>query len=551
MERDLLQILFKESEAYQSIDYIAQQGRDLSQYPIEPLYLGLKSLAPEQAASYLPLFSPQQRQIFLDLDLWYKDSVDVEGFKYWPQAYVRCADESVRREFARSSEFLLFLKARFNIWSFDIEDPQYPDHDNYFLTDDNLLLFEYDGDFEHVREIQNLIRELYAEVGVESAYVYLFKMVSDSFLPLQEDEYQSKKERLADVGFVDYLSALKLDAPFASLALMDNFIVKKIGTSAEISELGKKQVLPPAALAAYKEKMGFLSEALLKLESEKRRSFLQFNFIRLVNASLTLEDALKHGAVAMTRAGNRTRNLLELGLNYINTKVRSSEVIFETFDFTDIYRVGNTLIKMGQRRLKRALRDTSLKQERDVFLGGHWLDFWDNSFDVPPKYSRDKYDATRPLCELQDYYAWDERIKSFETILPFVDKLYVEYQALVDSGQLQDSFYLNYAVAEVDFETILISSLAQLKPGKLGLTIAEYRTFASQVIDPKGYLRQGDEIKKYLRDFLMKFGMDGVYNALDYLRSILKEHMEGYDYSKLADEDFKHVGGPIILNVLQ
>ena len=38
-----------------------------------------------------------------------------------------------------SKAFILFLKARFNIWTFDIEDPQYPDHDYYFLTEDNQI----------------------------------------------------------------------------------------------------------------------------------------------------------------------------------------------------------------------------------------------------------------------------------------------------------------------------------------------------------------------------------------------------------------------------
>ena len=47
---------------------------------------------------------------------------------------------SLQYEFTKSEEFALFLKARFNMWTFDVEDPLYPDHDNYFLTDDQMFL---------------------------------------------------------------------------------------------------------------------------------------------------------------------------------------------------------------------------------------------------------------------------------------------------------------------------------------------------------------------------------------------------------------------------
>ena len=77
-----------------------------------------------------------------------------------------------------------------------MEDPQYPEHDNYFLSDDNLLLFEYDEECSYVDEVKSLLTELYGYLGVEKAYALIFKYLSDSFYSLAEGEYQDQRTRL-------------------------------------------------------------------------------------------------------------------------------------------------------------------------------------------------------------------------------------------------------------------------------------------------------------------------------------------------------------------
>ena len=104
----------------------------------------------------------------MDIDLW-KDELNVDQFTPWLTIYAACEDEMIQYEFT-SSEFILFFKGRFNVWTFDVEDPLYPDHDNY-LTDDSLLLIEYDEDFKQVEELKLLIKNLYTQEGVEAAYL--------------------------------------------------------------------------------------------------------------------------------------------------------------------------------------------------------------------------------------------------------------------------------------------------------------------------------------------------------------------------------------------
>jgi len=52
-----------------------------------------------------------------------------------------------------------------------------------------------------------------------------------------------------------------------------------------------------------------------------------------------------------------------------------------------------------------------------------------------------------------------------------------------------------------------------------------------------------------LDKFLNDFGMEKILYGKDYLYNILLQHFEGYEFDKMADDEFKHVGGVILLNL--
>ena len=125
MSKNFIDLLIYESESYTDLnkmEQLVENGGDLSVLPLQPTFLALKSLPVDKIASYLPRFSKEQRQAFIDLDFWQKDLVDVENFQTWLLAYEHCLDDDVKSEFVESDSLLLFLKASFNIYTFDIED---------------------------------------------------------------------------------------------------------------------------------------------------------------------------------------------------------------------------------------------------------------------------------------------------------------------------------------------------------------------------------------------------------------------------------------------
>ena len=246
IKKDLLSQLLYEAEAYkkfEDIERLVESGMDLSMVPVQPLYVALQNTSSDQVAHILPKLSQEQRQALRDIDLWKKDEVDPESVTYWIDVYSKSTDEKIIQEFVRSEDFLLMLKNQFTIYTFDVEDPEYPEHDNYFLTEDNLLLIEYPENFQLVQELKNLIRQLYAELGVENAYSFLFKMVADSYLIMEEENYTQKNDRLRDFGFVDYYEALEFGATFQKEAEIDAFIRNKKPSTGAVDSIAANQNL--------------------------------------------------------------------------------------------------------------------------------------------------------------------------------------------------------------------------------------------------------------------------------------------------------------------
>jgi len=129
-------------------------------------------------------------------------------------------------------------------------------------------------------------------------------------------------------------------------------------------------------------------------------------------------------------------------------------------------------------------------------------------------------------------------------------------------GKLQDDFYLNYDIADIDFESILISSFIRFslypddisKRKKLGLTVSEFKTFIETFfVKTSGeYNLKGLddlELNLLIKNFVNEYGFSEVEGFSDYLYGVLYENTSGYEYESLSFDDFKHVGGPILLKV--
>lgn len=548
---------------FDDIEKLVEIGTDLSQIPIQPLYVSLQNTSTDQIAQILPKFSKTQRQALLDLDLWRRDKVDVMSFETWIEIYSKVEDLELTQEFVQTEDFLIFLKARLNIWTFDAEDPEYPDHDYYFLTDCGMLLVEYSENLKHPNEIKYLIRNLYAVQGVENAYATLFKLINDSFSLLEESAYQIKKDRLRDFGFVDYYEALEKLHPFATIGQVNGFIKNKTSLTPEIHLQGQNQSLHSSALVSFDSEMENILKEMALVTDEKRLRFLHFTFIRLINSTITQNDALRGGRIELSRIGKMTKALLELGIQYIRKIEPIEGSIFNRLDFFDIYKIAASLISIEKAKYLKVLKKSPFDADDfEYFLGAWWNSFLENNdYEVPKVKSFGAGRQTKTIDNYESYLFWQKEVSLFTSLIPFINSFFDAFTNLKAEGNLHDEFYLNYDVENIDFEAILISSFINFSLGnwssqnvnKMGVTIPELKKFFETFYEKKNnehHLKDftSNEIQKMINHFIESFGFDKITGVDKYLYGIISEHLTGYDFDTLENEDFKHIGGPILLN---
>jgi len=569
--KNLLQNILYEARsynAYEDIEKLVEKGVNLANVPVQPLYVSLQGASSDQIALVLSKLSKEQRKCFLDLDLWNKDKIEIDTFENWIEVYSKCKDEAILREFVTSEEFMAYLKSRLNIYTFDTEDPEYPDHDYYFLTDDNLLLIEYSEEYNYPHEVKYLIRHFYDEYGVDKAYALLFKLINDSYSLQEEELYQIKKERLRDYGFVDYFEAREKLFPFVGFKSIDKYIDSKTSLSVKVQALHKNQSLHSSALVNFDKNIENLMSELIKLKDEEKMNYLHFSFVRLINSTITLKDALKGGRVELTRIGEYTKAILELGLEYVKSKreFKEDESVFKYFDFFDLYKIGNSLIQLNISRVKKALSNSPFeKDDFEYFLGTWWNGFLENTFLQIPKVKAFGVGRhPKVLNNLASYNFWVTEANTFIELIPFMTSFFNMFTVLKSENKLNDQFYLNYTVDNIDFESIMISSFVNYllsdghsnesaQESKMGLTIGEFKTFIKTSFIQTGQeynLKPFAMLEDTIQSFAKKYGLSVVAQFDQFLYGILSEHLNGYEYDTLEDEDYSHVGGPIILNTI-
>jgi len=533
------ELIFYDISSEQAMNLLPAQVQSL---PLSPLYLAVKSGDLGTGLELIKKASIEQRSALLDIDLWAKDEVSIESFLFWVQAYsvLKTDNPVLALEFCLSEQFQLFLKSKLNIYTFDIEDPQYPDHDNYFLTEDNLLLFEYDEAFTYVDEVKEMIFLLYSEMGVEKAYTYIFKTVAEDYSNYMEYSYLSKKKRLENLGYVDYYDTLKYETPLRNIGLVDSFILGRNPEKLKLEPKNNAQEIKTPVILEH----DILKQALRSITDKARREYLDLSLINALNNSLSFQQSLSKGKVATKNVSLRTMNRIRLGFEYASRKRKN---VLELLDFRDLYLVGHSLVRIEQGKLKKY--ETAVYLSKN-FIGDYWYSFYEASLvDSIIRFSSLDNNSNE-VNSYESYLNWSFYIKEFISFCKFFEAFYGTLEKMKSSGDIANTYYANYNVEEIDFETLLLSCFANFANGsldsqedgkKLGITIEEYKILLTKTL--------GESKLSLINDFCEAFGLSGLKFSADYVSYLLNFHLSGYSLDDINDEQAKYLGGPLILNI--
>jgi hypothetical protein len=191
----------------------------------------------------------------------------------------------------------------------------------------------------------------------------------------------------------------------------------------------------------------------------------------------------------------------------------------------------------------------------------YWNSFLEHSYSEIPSFKFDGSSKPQELNNLKTYKMWLDSTETFIQSLPFIQSFFSTLEKLKSDNLLNDHFYLNYEVDNIDFEAVMISSfinfcsghLFEETRGKMGVSISELKVFFQTYFTKNGaeFLIKGEEdplLKSKTREFLIKFGLAEVNGFSTYLYQILVEQLNGYEIDVMSEEEFKHIGGPILLN---
>jgi hypothetical protein len=542
---------------------------DISKVNLRDLCSLMSTSNRDQIIHYLPQMTKTQRQGLMDMTLWASDSLLRDRIDFWLRAFQDQATLEAKEELVKSDIFPILLQEIASIYSFDVKDPEYPDHDHFFTTEDDLLLFEVSQKVEDITVVKELIKVFYYCYGPEKAYFLLSQSISDSHLSLVEEQFNLKNDRLKEKGLPSDHEVIEKFSPFFKVSFIDQFIRKKLKSPMCANKRddfycaqdfkGDEESLFPA-----------IEKDLLSLD-ERTRDFLKFDFINLLNASQLYQSMLRYESLEsksyeyIVFCFRLAQDYIkELGLNKDGKLIN----VFSFFNFSDLFKVGRSLTLCVQKDLFQ-LVEKSKKNKRFDHFGSELKSLLNYSLANVPRMKAvyvEGEDASVDFISPVDKNTLDK----FKDYTSFLKTLILIQDNL---GAIDEKIKsLNYNINEIDFEVFLITSLIHFYhyknlPTKINALSKEVFLNFIKTFFEKSKDTSGDELNIYsLRDdssldeeislFVFevlkilncKFdkSSQNVSKVMIYLKLILAENLNGYAFFHLDSSEWKHVGGILL-----
>lgn len=270
--------------------------------------------------------SAEERSFLRKVDLFTQGKPSFEKFFSQLSLYKETPFIS---ELIESKEFALLLKGVVSFWTFDDEEPVYPEQG--FLSPDRMLAFEVHS--AHEEDLKYFIDKFYEEKGIEYAYTSLAKILFDEYTSLEEDVYQEVAKDLAADGIPSYEDSLSLRATLRSREYIESFIKKKLSSSQKIHS----------------------QEGLVDGVTQERESFLKLDLYEGFHKFLVLEGDFIHIDILEKLYLEK----IQEGLEYVKAQIAIPLIYLS---FQDLFLIAHSLEKIQEK-------------EYDPFLGDIYESF--------------------------------------------------------------------------------------------------------------------------------------------------------------------------------
>jgi hypothetical protein len=339
-------------EALLSADDAAQQVEALD---IPDLYFLVKDVGLSDSYELLALATPEQIQGCIDLDVWDRDQIQLEGAKPWLAAIMDAGFEKLGRVWrGLDPELCSLMLARWcRIWDHslgeepedDVEGPLYATPDTFFTLK---VMSEREDD---VALVHNLLDDLY-RADMDLARLTIMAARSEPVASLEEYSYRWRTGRMADMGYVEFYDALEVFRP-----LDPERVLIGEGTADQFPSKDDSQAPSNLPRPMLEQVVGrsFLARALEELRDPDEAKRVEAGLLVLVNQVLSAARVSPGDEDAIAVGTEHATATLALGLEVVSGgDLERATQALGSISLSRLHRVGYT-VTLRLSRLARQL----------------------------------------------------------------------------------------------------------------------------------------------------------------------------------------------------
>lgn len=305
----------------------------------QELYLMINELGAEYSAELLVLASSEQLTTLLDLDCWDEDVLSPVLSLYWLELLLNTGEEKVC-QIARQIDpelLTLFLKKHLTITrgleAYDDEDAENP------KRLEGIYDVEYSS--ENAAKIIGAILKIW-QGREQQSYLLVMEMIRAESLPVLEEEvYQTRSNRLLDLGIIPTIEARSIYSYINTEAFTSGG-----KTDFHLEAVNLQQ---PTALLAYGLPHNLLADVLAGGVNHDLASELLF----LANRKMSADNIDIAENKSVSAAFQSTYDTLNLALEFLaGTDVAKAKKTFHNTYLIHLFQLGFSLIKNRQVQAK-------------------------------------------------------------------------------------------------------------------------------------------------------------------------------------------------------
>ncbi len=324
-------------EKYNLITNAHQADKLVPKLHPQEIYLLVNELGAEDVPELLNLASPEQINLLLDMDCWDGDNLSSVLTLHWLELLLNTSHEKIC-QLIRDLEpeiLALFLKKHLTI-THGIEVFDSDEIDNAKRLES---LYDIDYASEKAAKVIGALLRIWMEQE-QDCYLLVMEMIRSELLTcLEEEVYQTRNNRLLDIGILPGIEAKSLYTYVAP----DQFTPGgKVNFQLEAEELNS-----PKGLLANAEPCNLLADILAAGIDHAAACEL----LLLVNRKMSADNIDLSAVREVSETIQSTYDTLNLALEYLSGKnADTAEKIFTSTYLLRLFQLGHSLIEQRRRK---------------------------------------------------------------------------------------------------------------------------------------------------------------------------------------------------------